>query len=219
MRRTRVLVADPVRIFRAGVRNLLWREHDFEVIEAAELADLEALTDDGPDIALIDLQFPPFGAVTALNWLRNRCDAYTIVWSLKPSREVVLAALGAGADGYLCKEISRAGLVRSLRGAIHGEAALSRELTMYVVDELRGLERRDRTRERIYLLSSREREILHYVAQGLRNRQIGATLSISEYTVKRHIQNILGKLDLASRGAAAEFYREAVGGGRAAVGA
>jgi two-component system, NarL family, nitrate/nitrite response regulator NarL len=217
--RTRVLVADPVRIFRAGVRNLLWREHDFEVIEAAELADLEALTDDCPDIALIDLQFPPFGAVTALNWLRNRCDAYTIVWSLKPSREAVLDALGAGADGYLCKEISRAGLVRSLRGAAQGEAALSRELTMFVVEELRGLEQRDRTRERIYLLSSREREILHYVAQGLRNRQIAATLSISEYTVKRHIQNILGKLDLASRGAAAEFYREAVGGGRAAVGA
>ena len=126
MKRTRVLVADPVRIFRAGVRNLLWREHDFEVIEAAELADLEALTDDCPDIALIDLQFPPFGAVTALNWLRNRCDAYTIVWSLKPSREAVLDALGAGADGYLCKEISRAGLVRSLRGAAQGEAALSR---------------------------------------------------------------------------------------------
>jgi two-component system nitrate/nitrite response regulator NarL len=219
VKRTRVLVADPVRIFRAGVRNLLWREHDFEVIEAAELADLEALTDDCPDIALIDLQFPPFGAVTALNWLRNRCDAYTIVWSLKPSREAVLDALGAGADGYLCKEISRAGLVRSLRGAAQGEAALSRELTMFVVEELRGLEQRDRTRERIYLLSSREREILHYVAQGLRNRQIAATLSISEYTVKRHIQNILGKLDLASRGAAAEFYREAVGGGRAAVGA
>ena len=212
-------MADPVRIFRAGVRNLLRREHDFEVIEAAELADLEALIDDGPDIALIDLHFPPFGAITALNWLRNRCDAYTIVWSLKPSRRLVLDALAAGADGYLCKEISRAGLVRSLRGAAQGEAALSRELTMFVVEELRGLEQRDRTRERIYLLSSREREILHYVAQGLRNRQIAATLSISEYTVKRHIQNILGKLDLASRVAAAEFYREAVGGGRAAVGA
>jgi DNA-binding NarL/FixJ family response regulator len=189
------------------------------VIEAAQLSDLEALTDDGPDIALIDLQLPPFGAATALNWLRNRCDAYIIVWSLRPSRDVVLDALAAGADGYLCKEISQAGLVRSLRGAIQGEAALSRELTMFVVEELRGLEQRDRTRERIHMLSSREREILYYVAQGLRNRQIGATLAISEYTVKRHIQNILGKLDLASRGAAAEFYREAVGGGRAAVGA
>jgi len=57
------------------------------------------------------------------------------------------------------------------------------------------------------------------VAQGLRNRQIATTLAISEYTVKRHIQNILGKLDLASRGAAAEFYREAVDGGRAAISA
>ena len=125
----------------------------------------------------------------------------------------------AGADGYLSKEITRAGLVRSLRGVMSGEAALSRELTRFVVDALRGLERRDRTRERIYVLSGRERQVLYYVAQGLRNRQIATTLAISEYTVKRHIQNILGKLDLASRGAAAEFYREAVDGGRAAVSA
>jgi DNA-binding NarL/FixJ family response regulator len=219
VRRTRVLVADPVRIFRVGVRNLLRRESDFEVVEAAQLADLEALTDECPDIALIDLQLPPFGAVTALNWLRNHCASHNIVWSFEPSRETVLDAMVAGADGYLSKEITRAGLVRSLRGVMSGEAALSRELTRFVVDALRGLEQRDRTRERIYILSSRERQVLYYVAQGLRNRQIAATLAISEYTVKRHIQNILGKLDLASRGAAAEFYREAVDGGRAAVGA
>jgi DNA-binding NarL/FixJ family response regulator len=212
-------VADPVRIFRAGVRDLLQRETDFDVVEAAQLADLEALRDECPDIALIDLHFPPLGAITALHWLRNHCDAYSIVWSFEPSKEVVLGALGAGADGYLSKEITRAGLVRSLRGVTRGEAALSRELTMFIVDALRGLEQRDRTRERIHVLSIREREVLYYVAQGLRNRQIAAALAISEYTVKRHIQNILGKLDLASRGAAAEFYREAVDGGRAAVGA
>jgi two-component system nitrate/nitrite response regulator NarL len=219
MKRTRVLVADPVRIFRAGVRDLLQRESEFEVVEAAQLADLEPLRDRCPDIALIDLHFPPLGAVTALNWLRNHCDAHNIVWSFEPSREVVIGAMRAGADGYLCKEITRSGLVRSLRGVMRGEAALSRELTMFVVDALRGLERRDRTRARVYLLSDREREILFYVAQGLRNRQIAAALAISEYTVKRHMQNILGKLDLASRGAAADFYREAVDGGRAAVGA
>jgi DNA-binding NarL/FixJ family response regulator len=218
VKRTRVLVADPVRIFRVGVCNLLRREHDFAVVEAAQLADLDALTDEYPDIALIDLQFPPFGAVTALNWLRSRCDSQNIVWSFEPSREVVFSAMIAGADGYLSKEITRSGLVRSLRGVMSGEAALSRELTRFVVDALRGLEQRDRTRERIYVLSGRERQVLYYVAQGLRNRQIAATLAISEYTVKRHIQNILGKLDLASRGAAAEFYREAVDGGRAAVG-
>jgi two-component system nitrate/nitrite response regulator NarL len=212
-------VADPVRIFRTGVRNLLQRETDFDVSEAAQLADLEALKDVSPDITLIDLHFPPLGAVPAMNWLRNRCAARNIVWSFEPSRQVVLATMRAGADGYLSKEITRAGLVRSLRGVLRGEAALSRELTTFVVDALRGLEQRDRTRERVYLLSNREREILYYVAQGLRNRQIATTLEISEYTVKRHIQNILGKLDLASRGAAADFYREAVDGVRAAIGA
>jgi two-component system nitrate/nitrite response regulator NarL len=219
MNRTRVLVADPLRIFRSGVRELLERESDFEVVEAAQFSDLDALRETCPDIALIDLHFPPLGAVTALNWLRNRCRARSIVWSFDPSPDVVLAAIGAGADGYLSKEVTRAGLVRSLRGIIRGEAALSREHTMFLIGALRGLEQRDRTREQIYLLSHREREILYYVAQGLRNRQIATSVSISEYTVKRHIQNILGKLDLPSRAAAAEFYREAVDGGRAAIGA
>ena len=219
MKRTRVLVADPVRIFRASVRDLLQREGDFEVVEAAQLADLETLRDNPPDIALIDLHFPPLGAVTALSWLRSRCHSHNIVWSFEPSRDVVLGVMQAGAAGYLPKEITRAGLVRSLRGVLRGEAALSRDLMTFLVDALRGLEQRDRSRERIQVLSAREREVLFYVSQGLRNRQIASALAISQYTVKRHMQNILGKLNLASRAAAAEFYREAVDGARAAVGA
>jgi DNA-binding NarL/FixJ family response regulator len=92
---------------------------------------------------------------------------------------------------------------------INGEAPLSRDLATLMIDAIHRLEDRDRTRERLSVLSSREREILDFVARGARNREIAGQLTISEFTVKRHMQNILGKLNLSSRRAAADFYRAA----------
>ncbi len=208
---TRVLVADPLAIFRAGVRSLLVRESGFEVVEAASLAEFERLDGDWPDIALIDADLPPAGAIAAVAWLVERCDAETIVWSLGPTHEQVLAAIRAGARGYLHKEISPAGLVRALHGVARGEAQLSRELVTLTVDALHQAEARERTREQLALLSARERQVLDLLAQGAHTRSVAAELSISEFTVKRHVQNILQKLELRSRAAAAAFYRQAVG--------
>lgn len=212
MNRTRILVADSLQIFRAGVRNLLARESDFEVVEASTLEEaLDAAESSCPDIALIDLELPPLGGVAAVQRLTKRCSAYTIVWSFQPSRETVLGAVRAGANGFLHKEISPEGLVRALRGAVNGEAPISRDLTSLMIDALHGLDERALARERAVVLSPREREVLDLVAQGARNKQIAATLVISEFTVKRHVQNILQKLELPSRRAAATFYRTAFG--------
>jgi two-component system nitrate/nitrite response regulator NarL len=212
MRRTRVLVADPLRIFRAGVKNLLVREADFEVVEAGTLGEvLEAASDDSPDIALIDLDLPPDGGVAAAQHLVESSGTLVILWSFEPDGETVLDAVRGGARGYLHKEISPAGLVHALRDAAQGEAPLSRGIATLLIDAVRGLTERDRVRERARLLSAREREVLELVAQGARNRQIAGELTISEFTVKRHIQNILQKLELPSRGAAATFYRTAFG--------
>jgi len=220
MRRTRILVADSLQIFRSGVRNLLARESDFEIIEAESFDDvLRAVELDCPDIALIDLELPPYGGVSAVQRLRKRCSTYTIVWSFEPSRETVLAAVRAGAHGFLHKEISPEGLVRALRGVVQGEAPLSRDLASLMIDALHGLDERTRARDRAGVLSSREREVLDLVAQGARNRQIAAALTISEFTVKRHVQNILQKLELPSRKAAATFYRTAFGQEEAPVAA
>lgn len=210
MSRTRILVADSLTIFRAGVRNLLARESDLEVVEASNFAEVAAELERGcPDIALIDLELPPAGGVEAVSLLSRLCSTRMIVWSFAPTRETVLAAVRAGADGYLHKKISPDGLVRSIRGVVHGEAPLSRDLASLMIDAIHGLEQRDRTRERMSVLSMREREILEYVAVGARNRQIAVALTISEFTVKRHMQNILRKLEVGSRRAAADFYRSA----------
>jgi DNA-binding NarL/FixJ family response regulator len=208
--RTRILVADPLTIFRVGVRNLLVRESDLAVVEASSFDEVVAEVDGGcPDIALIDLELPPTGGVAAVRLLSRFCSAHMIVWSFAPTKETVLAAVRAGADGFLHKEISPLGLIRSIRGVVNGEAALSRDLATLMIDAIHGLEARDRTRERLSELSTREREILDYVVGGAQNRQIAAALTISEFTVKRHMQNILKKLDVDSRRAAADFYRTA----------
>jgi DNA-binding NarL/FixJ family response regulator len=208
--RRRVLIADGAPIFRSGVRHLLSRESDFILSEAADFGELlAALEQEMPDIVLIDLDLPPSGGVAAVAHLAGQCPAELVVWSDVADRDRVLAALTAGAVGFLDKEISPTGLVRALRGLARGETPLSRELVTVVVDAVHDFEARALARERVVVLSAREREVLALVANGARNRQIAAELSISEFTVKRHMQNIFQKLNLSSRQAAAAFYRSA----------
>ena len=123
---TRVLVADALPIFRSGVSRLLLREHEFDVVEAASLDDFARYAERWPDIVLLDADLPPRGALAAVAWLSEHCDCHTIVWSLDPTPADILELIRAGAGGYLRKDISPRGLVRSLRGAVRGEAPLSR---------------------------------------------------------------------------------------------
>ncbi len=217
---TRILVADALTIFRSGVRNLLVRESDFDVAEADDLHDVEAEIELGcPDIALIDLELPPLGGVAAVRALSKACSTHMIVWSFEPTRDTVLAAIRAGASGYLHKQVSPQGLLRALRGVLQGEAPISRHLTSLMIEALHELEERERLARRADVLSDREREVLDLVARGARNKQIAQALTISEFTVKRHVQNILQKLDLPTRRAAAAFYRSAYGPDEALVAA
>ena len=204
----RVLIADGAPLFRSGVRHLLTREGDFVLTEASDFDELmQAMEHEAPEIALIDLDLPPSGGVAAVGHLAAQSAARLVVWGFEAEREKVLEALTAGADGFLDKAISPTGLMRALRGMSRGETPLPRELVTVVVDAVHDFEARDRARERVVVLSAREREVLALVATGARNRQIAGDLSISEFTVKRHMQNILKKLNLSSRTAAGAFYR------------
>jgi two-component system NarL family response regulator len=208
--RTRILVADELSMFRAGVASFLLRTREFDVYEVADLEEMkETAARVCPELALIDLTLPPRGGIHAVRWLTGNFETDAIVWSFEPSSESVLGAIRAGASGYLRKEISPRGLVRSLRGALNGEAALSRDLSTLMVDAMHRLDDHDRARQQFAVLSAREREILAHVARGAGNREIAEALTISEFTVKRHVQNILEKLDVSSRSTAAEIYRSA----------
>jgi two-component system nitrate/nitrite response regulator NarL len=205
-------------LFRTGVRNLLVRESDLAVLEAGSLAEAVAVARSArPDMALVDLELPGDGGIETVARLAEEGVTRSIVWSLDPSPDSVLAAIRAGASGFLDKRVSTDGLVRALRGLDEGEAPLSRGLALRMIEEMHGLDRRERARKRAALLSRREHEVLSMVAHGARNREIAETLSISEFTVKRHVQNILQKLGVASRDAAAGFYRTAFTQGEQAV--
>lgn len=210
--RTRVLVADSLNILRAGVRNLLQRESDFDVVEASSLEDLLRVCDTAsPKLALVDLHLPPLGGIAAVQRLAQSTDVYPILWSFRPTQETVLDGIRAGARGFLEKEISPPELVHALRGAMRGEAPLSRNLASLMIDALHGLDQRHQARERLSALSARELEVLGLVASGARNSEIADALTISEFTVKRHLQNILEKAAVASRRAAADCYLAAFG--------
>ena len=217
MSRTRIVVADSLSIFRSGVRNLLAREGDFEVLEAGSLEELvQVVTTQRAHVALVDLDLPPHGGILAVQRLAEGADVYPVLWSFRPSSEAVLDGIRAGAYGFLEKDVAPDDLVRALRGATRGEAPLSPRLAALMIEALHGFDQRHRAWERLNALSARELEVLALVADGARNRQIAAALTISEFTVKRHVQNILEKLGVASRRSAAAYYVAAFGRGRGA---
>jgi DNA-binding NarL/FixJ family response regulator len=211
MRKTRILIADPAEIFRSGVSSVLVRESDFAVEAVAKLEGV-ILATPCPDIALIDANLPPRGGLAAVARLAETCSTYSIIWSVAPSEEAVLSAIRAGASGYLDKQTSSQGLLRALRGIARGEAPLARDVATLMIKALHSDDERDQARERFSVLSTREREVLGLVVRGARNKEIASELYISEFTVKRHVQNILQKLDMPSRGAAADFYSSAYAG-------
>jgi two-component system nitrate/nitrite response regulator NarL len=208
--KARVCVADSASVLRAGVREVLLRERDFAVVEAYDARSLVAAVKTGVDIALIDEALPPYGATPAVRAISGRC-AEIIVWSVEPDATRVLNAVRAGATGYLRKETKPAEFLQSLRSAAGGEAPLPGDLAALMIDALHAAERTAEARDLAAVLSAREQEVLGHVARDFQNKQIASALSISEFTVKRHVQNILRKLDLPSRRAAAAFYTSLVG--------
>jgi DNA-binding NarL/FixJ family response regulator len=207
---TNVVVADSATIFRAAVRSLLEREGDLEVAEASNRDELLAVVRaDSPAVALIDVDLPPWGGLEALSAVTSAYGTRCILWSLEPNGKLTLEALRAQACGVLPKHIGADALARALRGASQGETALPRSLTSVLVHELQALARRQRAREYAGSLSERECGVLSLVAAGCANKEIAAELFISEFTVKRHIHNILGKLGQRSRAGAAAVFLQA----------
>jgi len=195
-----VLLVDDHALVRQGVRAFLETEPDIVVVAEAASGEeaVRLAAEHAPDVALMDLVMPGLDGVEATRRL-TRVSPRTRVIMLTSYHEDehIVPALRAGTLSYLLKDVGPEDLVAAVRNAAAGEAVLHPQVASRVVRELRG-ERRDMI-DPWHELSDREVEVLRLVAEGLGNAEIAARLVISEKTVKSHVSNILGKLQLADR--------------------
>jgi DNA-binding NarL/FixJ family response regulator len=195
--KTRILIADDHPIVRDGLRGILTRQPDFEVVgEASNGVEAVTLTDQlHPDIVLMDLNMPELDGVSAIARIKaEHPDTRILVLTTYDSDADILPALESGATGYLLKDTPREELFEAIRAASQGRPQLAPTVAARLMDRMRGPVEE--------ALSSREIDVLKLVARGVNNKEIANRLYITEATVKSHLVHIYGKLGVADRTAA-----------------
>lgn len=195
----RILLADDHAVMRTGLRLVLERQSDFEVVaEAADGREAVALAAKlTPDVAVLDIGMPNLNGIEATRQIGLASpNIAVVILSMHSDEAYVLRALKAGARGYLLKESAESDLITAIHAVHSGKAFFSPAVSrMLVEDYVRQLQ--DREIEDSYdLLTTREREILQLIAEGKSNKEIAAALNLSLYTVETHRGNLMEKLNL-----------------------
>ena len=201
----RILIADDHVIVREGIRTLLGSVPDMQVVgEAVDGADAIAQTRRlNPDVVLMDLIMPVMNGIDAIAAItRENPDVRILVLTSFSEEDMVFPAIQAGALGYLLKDSSPAQLLQAIQDVHRGQASLHPSIALKLIKELK---RPTTLPPAEQPLTGRELGVLKLVAQGLTNPEIADRLVISEWTVRTHIRNILGKLHLANRTQAALY--------------
>jgi DNA-binding NarL/FixJ family response regulator len=190
------MVVDDHPIVRQGLVGVLEDEADLDVVGAFGSAR-EALAHIGrlrPDVVLLDLEMPDMDGVEAIpSLMAGRPELGVLVFTAYDTEERVLGAIRAGARGYLLKGASSEEIARGVRIVSEGGSYLEPRVASRVMAEVQTPRRASNT------LSEREREVLHLVAEGLPTKQIARSLSITERTVKFHVNSIFHKLGADNR--------------------
>jgi two-component system, NarL family, response regulator LiaR len=203
----RVLIADDHAVVRQGLRTFLELQDEIEVVgEASDGVEaLELVQRTAPDVALLDLVMPRLGGLEAIRRIREVAPATRVlVLTSFADDDTVLPAVRAGAAGYLLKDVQPPELVGAIRTVHAGEALLAPAVATMLVEQL-AAEDGNGAAERGEHLTPREREVLALLARGRANKVIARDLGVSERTVKTHVSNILGKLNLTDRTQAAVY--------------
>ena len=207
----RVLLVDDQDILVEGLRLILGREADIEIIGTANNGRkaYEACKWSRPDVVLMDIKMPEVNGVEATGMIKKDFpEVKIIVLTTFNDDEYIYEALKNGASGYLLKDASPAEIAGAVRTAYKGGALIQPEVAAKVLDKFSELARGNRkitTDPRVELLTDREVDILRLIAEGKNNREIAVMLYLSEGTVKNHITKVLIKLDLRDRTQLAVF--------------
>jgi DNA-binding NarL/FixJ family response regulator len=204
MERVRILIADDHSVVRQGLRMFLALDPEFEVVGEAATGEeaIQLAGDLRPDVVLMDLLMPGMGGVAATRIIRTELpDVEVIALTSVLADEAVTGAIRAGAIGYLLKNTEADELRRAIKSAAAGQVHLSPEAAARLVREVQIPGSPE-------ALTERETAVLRLVARGQANKQVARALGIHEQTVKTHVSNILGKLQLQSRTQAALYAVE-----------
>ncbi len=203
-----VLLADDHDLVRAGLKSALRGHAEFTVV--AEARDgVEAVREakrTSPDLVVLDVRMPKLNGIEACREILSVCpDAHVLMLTSYADEQAVMAAIVAGASGFMLKEAHTAELLEAMRTVGRGGKTLDPVSSAAVIEQIRRgtiVTEEDRLAAQ---LNERELKILDLIAEGLTNREIGQQLFLSEKTVKHHVSDILSKLGIARRVEAAGF--------------
>lgn len=205
----KILIVDDHALFREGLASVLKADPDFEVCgQAGTLVEAVALAREiQPEMILMDYGLPDGTGAEATRTILSAVPTCRVVFvTVHMDDDELFDAIRSGAKGYLLKNVPITTLLQDLRTIKDGGAVLSPQMTDRVLEEYvrmgAGHRRQDRP------LTPRETEVLQLVTKGLTNKEIAEALFIAENTVKRHVHNILKKLDVPNRRAAAKWAEQ-----------
>jgi len=197
----RILLADDHTVMRAGLRLLLERHEDFEVVgEASDGRQaVDIATELKPAVVVMDIAMPQLNGVEAARQILNRDPETAIVMlSMHSDESYVLRSLKAGARAYLLKDSAEADLVSAIQAIIEGKSFFSPGVRALLKEDYIHRLAKFGADDTYELLTAREREVLQLVAEGRSNKEVAALLNLSLYTVETHRTHILQKLNLHS---------------------
>lgn len=197
-----ILLIDDHPLLRQGIKQLIEMETGLEITgEASNAPDgIRLARELEPDLVLLDLNMPEMGGIEALKAMREQdITSRIVIFTVSDHEEDVVAALRAGADGYLLKDMEPEDMIQQLRQAAVGKMVISDRLTTLLAEALRSQKPQPAARPDYNSLTPREKDILKLIAEGLSNKMIGRRLDISDGTVKVHVKHLLKKLNLRSR--------------------
>jgi two-component system response regulator DevR len=201
----RVFLVDDHEVVRGGLRTLLESEGDIEIVGEASTAE-EAVSRGvalGPDVVVLDVRLPDGDGIEVCRELRSRLpEVQCLMLTSFADDEALVAAIMAGASGYVLKQIRSNDLLNAVRRVGRGESLIDPAMTNRLLDRLRAGPERD---ERLERLTDQERRILEFVAEGMTNRQIAENLNLAEKTIKNYVSNMLTKLGMGRRSEAAAY--------------
>jgi len=208
----KLVIVDDHALFREGLASIVRLEPDIDVsgLAGSVQETVELVRTLKPDIVLMDFSLPDgTGADATRLVLEEHSDCKIIFLTMSDDNENLFAAIRSGAKGYLLKNMSPSKLVTTIRSVQAGESALSRSMTLRLMEELSRTDVPDRQGDvSLEKLTPRELDVLRELTTGKTNQEIADLLVISENTVKYHVHSILDKLNLPNRKAASRFAKE-----------